>query len=36
MAPHPEQAYLEQLLHAHAAEDAFVHEIEDPDDRDDD
>jgi hypothetical protein len=31
MAPHPEQAFLEQLLHAHMAEDAFFHEAEDQD-----
>jgi hypothetical protein len=27
----PEQAFLEQLLHAHQAEDAFWHEAEDDD-----
>ena len=33
MAPEtPEQAYFEQLLHAHAAEDAFWHEDEDAED----
>jgi len=32
MAPdHPEQAFLEQLLHVHMAEDAFFHEVEDID-----
>jgi hypothetical protein len=35
MAPNPEQAFLEQLLHVHAAEDAFWHEAEDLDDEDD-
>ena len=29
MDPDPEQAFLEQLLHAHMAEDAFFHEAED-------
>jgi hypothetical protein len=28
------EAYFEQLLHAHAAEDAFWHEAEDTDDED--
>jgi hypothetical protein len=31
MAPDPEQAFLEQLLHVHQAEDAFWHEVEDAD-----